>query len=491
MTEYHDSSTVPANKTILHGTLTKVRARGGFKTTTTARNELGGTTLEFAVQAVSPYGEPFTLPITTAPNTRGVELLKAMQEGDPIAVVGSVHVTRMFDDRFAEGIDDNGREIREMRLRVTAILEHDTEAASAVWLRGTIAEAPRLLRHPDYPDMQFAITELDIIDYTPSAIPGSRALILERSRVRVAIPVDHPSAERLYRAGNVVIVEGVIDAFEEAQRGMLIADAVDDLRQRYDNQRAAISPEVVAQQIDVYTTAYAVWQQEETERRRRHGASGNTQPYVQSRPPRRPARSVDEAARYLRNDMRRDHNRVARSMQVYVQAGYVELLSGSAQTLADARVERDALMRQRRERRQRREQQVANAQRNAARRAERGDATPDRQVHASPPTPQPAAHAIPHGMEAVPDNQGDDIAARALQTVAPAAAPEIAPRVRRAPRTAALPEPARPVDASDAVNASDASDASLLRASAADVTSDADALPAIDALALAVVRVVD
>ncbi|HWQ14607.1 MAG TPA: hypothetical protein VNL77_17555, partial [Roseiflexaceae bacterium] len=222
-----------ANRVLVIGTLDTIRDRGKQVIAREQRNERRGKMERLALQVRSPYGGTFLLPLDVAPSIKGGELLITAKPGTPLALEGEIQLVKRFDRRFAEGVEDDGREVREMYLHVMAIRkpgQDEMYGTSAVWLTGMVAEPPRFVRHPELPDILLASTVLDVTMERPSPITHSRAVTVERMRVRVAVPVDHQHATLLYRPGNTVVIEGQVDCIMETQGGAAVEAQVEKLR---------------------------------------------------------------------------------------------------------------------------------------------------------------------------------------------------------------------------------------------------------------------
>ena len=101
-----------------------------------------------------------------------------------------------------------------------------------------MAEPSRRIRHTENCALELATTLLDVVIAERSTDPGSRAIIRRHVQVPIAVPLDHPDAGLLYRPGNRVRVEAVIDCLLEPQRGAAVTGALDALAERYAAERA-------------------------------------------------------------------------------------------------------------------------------------------------------------------------------------------------------------------------------------------------------------
>lgn len=232
--------TFPRNKAVVIGRLYRRRDErrgGGGRRRET--NDLGGRLASYELQTVTPYGEPYALPLTIASGRVGLSIGQ-LQGGALVQVTGEVRLQRRVDVRFAERPTDpanRGLDVRECVLDVTGLERLDDEQpsddGSAVWLEGVVAEPPYTTRHPSRPGLLYEATTLRITLPRPSPVPGSRAVVTEEVRVTVAVPADHPDAGLLRRAGNQVRIEGQLDCVMEVRRGREVEAAVGALDAEY------------------------------------------------------------------------------------------------------------------------------------------------------------------------------------------------------------------------------------------------------------------
>jgi hypothetical protein len=230
----------PRNKAIVIGRL--YRQRDDQRTSKNRRetNPVGGRLNSYELQTVTPYGEPYALPLTIA-SGRVSQSVGQVHGGARVMVSGEVRLQRRIDVRFAARPTDatnRGLDVRECVMDVSAIeLIADDQVGiadgSAVWLEGVVAEPPYISRHPHRPGLIYEATTLRITLLRPSPIPGSRAVVTEEVRVTVAMPTDHPDAGLVRRAGNLVRVEGQLDCVMEVRRGHEVTAAVAALDAEY------------------------------------------------------------------------------------------------------------------------------------------------------------------------------------------------------------------------------------------------------------------
>lgn len=239
-----ENEAYPVNRAIVVGTLGTMRRRGRSATVTAGRTATRGSVGRFVLELSSPLGDPFALELEVGAGTNGRELLEATGEGDRLAIEGEVLLRAGVDPRYARGPDDPGREVRTLALRVGTLRQpRDDEPAtsSAIWLEGVVSEPPRRIRHSDNRALELATTLLDVIIAEPSSYPGSRAVIRRHVQVPLAVPLDHPDAGLLYRQGNCVRIEGILDCLLEPQRGAAVDAALTALAERSEIQRAHVA----------------------------------------------------------------------------------------------------------------------------------------------------------------------------------------------------------------------------------------------------------
>ena len=192
--------------------------------------------------------------------------------------------------------------------------------------------------HPELPNIQFATTILDVTLRRPPAFPGSRAVLTEQARVRVAIPTTHEHAELLFRPGNRVRVEGAVDCVLEAQGGAEIEAKRDELREGY------------ARELDALPER---WQQEQAAwRQRAQGRDAARQEgQGRGRDRRPPAVTLELAQRDMERRHRHELQRIGFAPRVQVMVGYVELIEGTPATLDESQELRRAFVKELRGRR--------------------------------------------------------------------------------------------------------------------------------------------
>jgi hypothetical protein len=198
----------------------------------------------------------------------------------------------------------------------------------------------RLIRHPELPNIQFATTILDVTLQRPSAFPGSRAVLTEQARVRVAIPTTHEHAELLFRPGNRVRVEGAVDCVLETQGGAEVEAKRDELREGYARELDAL-PERWHQE-------QAAWRQRA---QGRDAARQEGKGKGRERHRRPPAVTLELAQRDLERRHRRELQRIGFAPRVQVMVGFVELIEGTPATLDESQELRRAFVKELRGRR--------------------------------------------------------------------------------------------------------------------------------------------
>lgn len=193
MTEQRPS---PRNNVVIVGVLDTVRQRVGdeerrgesrvvYTTIAERRTPLRSVVDRFTIQLVSPFGEPFALPLELAPGVTGSALLHQATAGQVLVVEGQLRQRTSVDSRYARSAQDPGRQVQELKLRVTNVRMPlpDEPLTSAVWLEGTVIEPPRLVRHSEDRSVQLAMTVIEV------AQDGSAVRPARRSRLPTASPV--------------------------------------------------------------------------------------------------------------------------------------------------------------------------------------------------------------------------------------------------------------------------------------------------------------
>ena len=230
----------PRNKVVIVGVLDTVRqrvrdeerrgeARVVYKTIAQGRTPLRGMVDRFNMQLVSPFGEPFALPLELAPGVTGSELLHQATAGQVLVVEGELRQRTSVDSRYARSAQDPGRQVQELKLRVTNVRTPQPEEpiTSAVWLEGTVIEPPRLVRHSEDRSIQLAMTVVEVAqDGSAAVYPGSRFGFKRQVRVQVGIPVAFEHAALLFKPGNQVRIEGQMDCMIFTQGGEVVNQTV-------------------------------------------------------------------------------------------------------------------------------------------------------------------------------------------------------------------------------------------------------------------------
>lgn len=293
------------NQITLVGMLDTQRRRGKDTLLTSRYNRLGGRGEQVSLQLLSPYGTPFRQVVHLEGPVVGRELLDDAAQGALLAVEGVLEWTLTTDPRYALSPLERGRQSSEITIRARAIrlATVDDELGADVWLRGRVLTPIRTLRHPEKP-LRIAATTLQITQ--TQTRKGSRACLVEQANVPVTIPLDHPDAERLFRPGNEVIVEGMLERVMVLLNGQDVERAVTALDQEWHEEREALAASAI----------------------------GGRQ-----------------------RDYARQRWRLLEGARTRVVAGYVELIAGTPATLAEGLTIRRQQQRQRRT--DRREREVA------------------------------------------------------------------------------------------------------------------------------------
>ena len=235
-----EQRTAPKNKVVIVGVLDTVRqrvrdeerrgeARVVYTTIAEGRTPLRGAVDRFNVQLVSPFGEPFALPLELAPGVTGSELLHQATAGQVLVVEGELRQRTSVDSRYARNAQDPGRQVQELKLRVTNVRTPlpDEPITSAIWLEGTVTEPPRLVRHSEDRSVQLAMTVIEVAqDGSAAVYPGSRFGFKRQVRVQVGVPVAFEQAALLFKPANQVRIEGQMDCMIFTQGGEVVNQTV-------------------------------------------------------------------------------------------------------------------------------------------------------------------------------------------------------------------------------------------------------------------------
>jgi hypothetical protein len=235
-----EQRTSPKNNVVIVGVLDTVRqrvrdegrrgeSRVVYTTIAEGRTPLHGVVDRFTMQLVSPFGEPFALPLELAPGVTGSELLHQATAGQVLAVEGELRQRTSVDARYARSVQDPGRQVQELKLRVTNVRLPlpDEPLTSAVWLEGTLIEPPRLVRHSEDRSVQLAMTVIEVAQDGGAVVyPGSRFGFKRQVRVQVGVPVAFENAALLFKPGNQVRIEGQMDCMIFTQGGEVVNQTV-------------------------------------------------------------------------------------------------------------------------------------------------------------------------------------------------------------------------------------------------------------------------
>lgn len=235
-----EQRTAPRNKVIIVGVLDTVRqrvrdeerrgeSRVVYTTIAEGRTPLRGVVDRFNMQVVSPFGEPFALPLELAPGVTGSELLHQATAGQVLVVEGELRQRTSMDSRYARNAQDPGRQVQELKLRVTNVRAPLPEEpiTSAVWLEGIIIEPPRLVRHSEDRSVQLAMTVIEVAqDGSAIVYPGTRFGFKRQVRIQAGVPVAFEHAALLFKPGNQVRIEGQMDCMIFSQGGEVVNQTV-------------------------------------------------------------------------------------------------------------------------------------------------------------------------------------------------------------------------------------------------------------------------
>jgi hypothetical protein len=207
------------------------------------RSALRATITEASIQLVTPFGEPFAIPLTLAAVVENIHKLNS--GGQKVAVEGHVRMERGFDRRYAHEDDVRGAQTRTMQFIVTRVRDATPDeplGASFVALRGTVLDPPHFVAHPQLPALRLALVRLGVTQERPSPYPGSSIVRQDRSQVNVAVAVDYAQAGLLYQPGNHVRIEGELDCVlvERQGRSEEEAAALERVRQQWVETRQQV-----------------------------------------------------------------------------------------------------------------------------------------------------------------------------------------------------------------------------------------------------------
>ncbi|NCC31603.1 MAG: hypothetical protein EOM24_06190, partial [Chloroflexia bacterium] len=208
-------------------------------------NDVQGTEQRAVLQVPSPFGKPFQITLHLEGNVAGSELLTDAAPGTLLAAEGELEWVQTTDPRYALDLTERGRRASELhfRARSLALATPDDEPGCDVWLTGTVLTTTRILRHPDRP-VRIAVTTVRVV--VERTRRHSRARLSEPANVAIAIPLDHPDAPNLMRAGNEVCIEGMLERYLVPLRGVEVDRAVAALDASWtDEQAAARSPQAL------------------------------------------------------------------------------------------------------------------------------------------------------------------------------------------------------------------------------------------------------
>lgn len=183
------------------------------------RSALRATITEASMELVTPFGEPFALPLTLA---SVVENSTKLVAGRRVAVEGQVRMERGFDRRYAHEDDARGAQTRSMQFivhRVREAGEDEPSGSSFVSLVGTVLDPPQFVNHPQLPAVRLALVRFGITQERPSPYPGSQIVRQDRHQVNVAVAVDDEHAGLLYRPGNRLRIQGELDCVLVERQG--------------------------------------------------------------------------------------------------------------------------------------------------------------------------------------------------------------------------------------------------------------------------------
>jgi hypothetical protein len=165
-----------------------------------------------SIQLLTPFGEPFAIPLTIAGVAQDEHRLGKGRQA--LAVEGQVRLVGTYDRRYAHEGEAQGRRTDTMQLLVRRVREPaagEQVGSSFVELAGAVADLPVFRDHPHLPGVEYALLTLDVTERRAPPFPGSKIVREATHKVRVAVLTRTPGAGLLYRPGNRVRLQGELD----------------------------------------------------------------------------------------------------------------------------------------------------------------------------------------------------------------------------------------------------------------------------------------
>jgi len=225
------------------------------------RSSLGAPVTQIQLQVLTPFGEPFALPVQLAGEAEQQYRLRRGQSRN-LVVTGQVRLSAQYDGRYARPDDVMGERVQRMELvaqTVRLLGPEETVGASIVELEGTVVGQPIPRSHPHLPTQDcIEVTLACAVPHTVT-VGGSSLSRTLRYRVRLAVPRRARGARYLYVPGNRVRVRGELDcvlvrwmpdgadgssAFQQAQEAW-----------KYGQRRYQHSPQRLAQEREKFFRA--------------------------------------------------------------------------------------------------------------------------------------------------------------------------------------------------------------------------------------------
>jgi hypothetical protein len=177
------------------------------------RSSLGAPVTQIQLQVLTPFGEPFALPVQLAGEAEQQFRLRRGQARN-LVVTGQVRLREQYDGRYARPQDVLGERVQRMELvaeSVRPLSPEETVGASIVELEGTVSGHPIRREHPHQPTRD--VLEVTLACSVPHTVTlGDQTLSRTlRYRVRLAVPRRARGARYLYVPGNRVLIRGELD----------------------------------------------------------------------------------------------------------------------------------------------------------------------------------------------------------------------------------------------------------------------------------------
>lgn len=170
------------------------------------------------LQMVGPLGGNFGLPIRLTRQAPGYELLDPAAHGARLRIEGSLEWSA------AAGEISPLPALLVDSVRMVTAAEED---GCDIWLYGEVIAPPRISRHPLRTSV--ALAQVAVRVQFPRTRHNSRVTLTETVRIPLAIPLNHAEAPALFRPGNRVAVEGMLERAPLLKSGPEVEQALAEL----------------------------------------------------------------------------------------------------------------------------------------------------------------------------------------------------------------------------------------------------------------------